>query len=254
MGKRYLKALVWSLALGFFGSVSAISQPTYTISLPPNSRGTIDVSFRNGCPGNQTFRIAAEPPAEWVKWKPSLLNIASGESVHLTIPVSTSGNLRPGNYQSKLMAVCLSCAATNPPCLQSPVEFPVSLTLGPVRGAERNGTAAPSTPPERSSNTPDRDASSTSPKGSTPSDAASGSRPNPSPASATADPAVPSAPAKKSLAPWGIGGLLVAAGAGALAARGKRFCKRTRPARRAPRPTDDSITLPAETERHRVRW
>ena len=138
-------AFLWSLA------ATAGAQSGAEITMPPNATQQGLFPFANSCQTGQTFKISAEPPAEWLRIEPATVNVRPGTSFAVRVTVNTAGNRKLGTYNSSFHVICATCAATDPPCLQDAKEFAISMTVANVR-APGNFTpmAAPSVPPAAS--------------------------------------------------------------------------------------------------------
>jgi hypothetical protein len=248
MRKRVVSIFLRSLALGFLGAVSANAQPGVEISLPPNSHQTGQFTFANSCPTNQRFRVAAQPPAEWLQFDSPAVDVTPGNSFDFRFTVSTFGKIQPGNHRSSLVVVCTSCAGSDPPCLQTAQELPVSLTVGTTRspgGFENTPSPAAATP----SAIPEPSGSPTGAGGNGQNAGAATSRPSTTPGSPPA-----STPGNNVLIPFAAGGLLFAGVAGGLlVARAKAASKPATAVGGAPGSTRQPNSYPVETERHQVR-
>jgi hypothetical protein len=248
MSKRVVSILLRSLALGFLGAVSANAQPGVEISLPPNSHQTGQFTFANSCPSNQRFRVTAQPPAEWLQFDFPAVDVTPGNSFDFRFTVSTFGKIQPGNHRSSLLVVCTSCAGSDPPCLQTAQELPVSLTVGTTRspgGFENTPSPAAATP----SAIPEPSGRPTG-AGQIPNAGTATSQPSTTPGSPPA-----STPGNNVLIPFAAGGLLFAGVAGGLlVVRAKAASKPATAVGGAPGSTRQPNSYPVETERHQVRW
>lgn len=111
----------------------AAAQSGADITMPPNARQTGRFQFSNNCLSGQTFRVAAEPQAEWLRFEPATVNVGPDTSFAVSVTVNTTGNRAPGTYRGNLKVFCASCAASEPPCLQEAKEFAINLTVANVR-------------------------------------------------------------------------------------------------------------------------
>jgi hypothetical protein len=118
---------LWSLA------GTAAAQSGAQVTMPPNSRQTGKFAFPNHCLSGQTFKVTAQPGADWMRFEPSTVDVGPNTSFGVQVTVSTGGNRKPGSYRSALMVVCATCAGANPPCFQEGKEFPISLTVANVK-------------------------------------------------------------------------------------------------------------------------
>jgi hypothetical protein len=112
-------------------AATAGAQTGVRITLPPNGRQTGEFPVANTCPSGQTFKLSSEPPAAWLRLEPSTVNIAPNSSSQMQVTVSAA-NRAPGSYRTAVKAVCMSCAASDPPCLLGAEEFPIELTVANV--------------------------------------------------------------------------------------------------------------------------
>jgi hypothetical protein len=103
------------------------------ISMPPNSQRTGRFSFANRCPSNQTFRVTAQPPADWLRFEPATVNAGPHTSFDVRVTVRTSGRATLGAFQSSIRVICASCVASEPPCIEEAAEFPISLTVAQMK-------------------------------------------------------------------------------------------------------------------------
>jgi hypothetical protein len=103
------------------------------ISMPPNSQKTGRFSFVNHCPTNQTFRITAQPPADWLRFEPATVNARPNTSFDVRVTVKTSGRAKLGAFQSGIRVICAGCVASEPPCIEEAAEFPISLTVAEMK-------------------------------------------------------------------------------------------------------------------------
>jgi len=100
--------------------------------MPPDSRQTGRFPFLNSCPTAQMFKVSAQPPADWLRFDPATVEAAPGISFILRL-MANSGNRPPGTYRTTVQLICVSCAASNPPCFQNAKELSVELTVANVR-------------------------------------------------------------------------------------------------------------------------
>jgi hypothetical protein len=118
-------AILLGLAAG------AAAQTGTRITMPPNARQTGQFPLANTCPSSQTFKLTSQPPADWLRLEPSTVNIAPNSSSQVRLTVSTA-NRALGGYRTAVKMVCMTCAASEPPCLQDAKDFPVELTVANV--------------------------------------------------------------------------------------------------------------------------
>lgn len=125
----------WGVTAILLSSLAApgAAQSGAEITMPANSRQTAQFAFVNSCPTRQTFRITAEPPAEWLRFDPTSVDVERDRSFEVRVTVSTFVTRKPAVYRSKLRSVCASCAAGDPPCFQEATEFPIGLTIDNTR-------------------------------------------------------------------------------------------------------------------------
>jgi hypothetical protein len=267
MRKRLILVFAEGLALGCLGSVWAQAQSGMELSLPPNSQRTAQFSFANSCPTEQRFRVTAQPAAEWLHFvDPATVDVKAGDSIDFRFTVRTSDKVTSDGRKSKLRVVCISCAGTEPPCLQSIREVPVILTIGSL-GSVGNVEAAPS--PSLAPKTVPIYKTARVSKVVPPSKAVPAYPGHPAGVgktenglavaqpSAMPDSTAPSSPRGKWLLLCLAGGLLVAAAATAgvwLAVRGGAGFKPFAALRGAPGAPDSPDFYPGQSERHRVRW
>ena len=109
----------------------AAAQPGAKVTIPPHSHQSREFPFANICPAVETFKVATEPETDWLRSEPAIIDVQPGATfiVRLT---ANSGNHAPGTYRAAVKLMCVSCAASNPPCFQSATEFPVQLTVANV--------------------------------------------------------------------------------------------------------------------------
>ncbi|HUB78120.1 MAG TPA: hypothetical protein VMB03_04940 [Bryobacteraceae bacterium] len=109
----------------------AQTQSGAKVTIPPHSQQSAEFPFANICPTAETFKVSAEPAADWLRFEPSTIDVQPGTSfvVRLT---ANSGNHAAGTYRSGLRIICASCAASNPPCFESVTDLPVQLTVANV--------------------------------------------------------------------------------------------------------------------------
>jgi hypothetical protein len=110
---------------------AATAQTGTRITLPPNARRTGQFPVANTCPSVQTFKASSQPPADWLHLEPSTVNIAPDSSSQVRLTVNAAN--RPlGNYRTEVKVVCMSCAASEPPCPLDAQEIPIELTVANV--------------------------------------------------------------------------------------------------------------------------
>lgn len=114
-------------------TASAAVESGARISMPPNSQQTGRFSFANQCPSNQTFRVNAQPPADWLRFEPAIVNAGPNTSFDVRVTVKTSGGAKPGAFQSSIRVICASCVASEPPCIEEAAEFPIRLTVAEMK-------------------------------------------------------------------------------------------------------------------------
>jgi hypothetical protein len=107
---------------------AAAAQTGTRITMPPNARQTGQFPVTNTCPSGQTFKLSSEPPADWLRLEPSTVNIEPNSSSQVRLTVSTA-NRAPGSYRTGVKTICMSCAASEPPCPVQANEFSVELTV-----------------------------------------------------------------------------------------------------------------------------
>jgi hypothetical protein len=111
----------------------ASAQPGARITMPPNTRQTGQFPLANTCSSGQTFKLSSQPPADWLRLDPSTVNIAPNSSSQVRLTVN-SANRGLGRYRTAVKVACMTCAVSDPPCLQDAGDFPIELTVA-------NGTA-----------------------------------------------------------------------------------------------------------------
>jgi hypothetical protein len=120
-------AVFWSLA------ATAAAQSGVQITMPPNARQEGQVPFANNCPTAQTFKVSAEPQTRWLHFEPSTVDVSPNTSFGLRVTLNTAGNLAAGKYRTSLKVVCMTCPATDPPCLQDAKELAIGMTVANVK-------------------------------------------------------------------------------------------------------------------------
>jgi len=98
------------------------------ISLPPNARQTSQFPFANTCSSGQMFKVSSQPPADWLSLEPSTVNVGPNSSFQTRLTVSAA-NRELGSYHTTVKVVCMSCAASDPPCPLDAKEFPIELRI-----------------------------------------------------------------------------------------------------------------------------
>ena len=104
-------ALFWILTASTSGQSGA------QFTLPPSSRQEGLVPFANNCPASQTYKISAGPLEHWLGVEPAAVD--AGPNSSFAVRKASSEALKFGTYRSTVMVVCASCAASEPPCMQS---------------------------------------------------------------------------------------------------------------------------------------
>jgi hypothetical protein len=132
-------AFFWSL------TASAFAQSGAEITLSPNTRQDGLVPFANSCPTAQTYKVFAEPQEDWLRLEPSNVNVGPNSSFAVRV-TANSTDRKLGTYRSTMMVVCSTCAATDPPCLQSARQFPVAMTVAHTTRVSSFTPMAPETP------------------------------------------------------------------------------------------------------------
>jgi hypothetical protein len=112
-------------------AAAAAGQTGSRITMPPNTRQTGQFPLTNTCPSSQTFKLSSQPPADWLRLEPSTVNVAPNSSSRVQVTVSAA-NRALGSYRTAVKMVCVSCAASDPPCLMDAKDFPIELTVANV--------------------------------------------------------------------------------------------------------------------------
>ena len=112
-------------------AAAAAGQTGTRIAMPPNTRQTGRFPLTNTCTSSQTFKLSSQPPADWMHLEPSTVNIAPNSSSQVQLTVSAT-NRALGGYRTAVKMVCMSCAASEPPCLMDGKDFSVELTVANV--------------------------------------------------------------------------------------------------------------------------
>jgi len=110
---------------------AAAAQTGTRITMPPNSRQTGQFPLTNTCSSSQTFKLSSQPPVDWLRLEPSTVNIAPNSSSQVQVTVSAA-NRALGGYRTAVKMVCMSCAASEPPCLMDAKDSPIELTVANV--------------------------------------------------------------------------------------------------------------------------
>jgi len=130
-------AFLWSLA------IMAAAQSGIEISMPPNSRQRGELTFANRCPTPETFQIGARPPVPWLSLDPTVVDVDPATSFAVQVTIRTSDDPKPGAKTTSVVAVCASCAVSQPPCFQSIQGAPLHLTVSGTGEPARFEIAAP---------------------------------------------------------------------------------------------------------------
>jgi hypothetical protein len=112
-------------------AAGAVAQTGTRITLPPNTRRTGQLPVTNTCPSSQSFKLSAQPPADWLHLQQSTLDVGPNSSFQTRLTVSAD-NRALGSYRTAVKVVCISCAASEPPCGLDAKEFPIELTVANV--------------------------------------------------------------------------------------------------------------------------
>jgi hypothetical protein len=124
------KELITAAILCSLPAVVAAQMGT-RITMPPNTRQTGQFPLANTCSSGQTFKLSSQPPADWLRLDPSTVNIAPDSSSQVQLTVSAA-NRGLGSYRTAVKMVCMTCAASEPPCPQDAKSFPIELTVANV--------------------------------------------------------------------------------------------------------------------------
>jgi len=134
-----MRKRVTSLAFLCGVAGAAWAQPGAQITMPPNSWQEGAFLLANSCPTSETFQITAQPRSEWLTVETPTVLAGADNSFAVRVKVNTSGRAL-GTYRSSLTAVCASCAASAPPCLQAVKELTINMTVANVKS---NGVFEP---------------------------------------------------------------------------------------------------------------
>jgi hypothetical protein len=118
-------AILLGLAAG------AGAQTGTRITLRPNTRQTGQFPLANTCSSGQTFNLTTQPPADWLRLEPSTAIVGPNSSFQARLTVSAA-NRALGSYRTAVRVVCMSCAASDPPCPLDAKELPIELTVANV--------------------------------------------------------------------------------------------------------------------------
>jgi hypothetical protein len=126
------KRVTVAISLGCLAA-AANAQSGAQITMPPNARQTGLFSFANQCGSAQTYKASAEPPTDWLRLDPATIAAQPDATFGVRVTVHTTDSHQPGSYRSSLKLVCVSCAASDPPCLQVAKDLPIVLTVANVK-------------------------------------------------------------------------------------------------------------------------
>jgi hypothetical protein len=161
MGRaKPVKVGILATALLASFAAAALAQSGVEIAMPPNAHRTGGFPFANRCPTRQTFQIVSEPHVDWLQFEPDTVDVGPNSSFAVQVSVNAPGNIPLGTYRSEIHLICATCAASEPPCLQTAAMLPISLTVANIKepGEFVNVTPSPvpvsKTDPQRNAPVP----------------------------------------------------------------------------------------------------